>query len=99
MKKLEACDMYGVWNTFRKEFQFGIKVEKLEYAEKALRSKIQNDVYKYRFQCTLMTPKLVHQHNLTQIKKQEHKIRELKTRLDSECQLLEKFKKGGINSV
>jgi hypothetical protein len=42
--------MYGIWNTYKKEFQFGIKEETRKKAMNKLFNKIGNDAYKYRFE-------------------------------------------------
>lgn len=42
--------MYGIWNTIKKEFQFGIKEETKHEAFKKLFNKIGYDSYKYRFE-------------------------------------------------
>ena len=42
--------MYGVWNTVKKEFQFGIREENQDKAIKKLFQKIGNDTYKWRFE-------------------------------------------------
>ena len=42
--------MYGVWNTIKKEFQFGIREENQNKAIKKLFQKIGNDAYKWRFE-------------------------------------------------
>ena len=41
---------YGVWNTKKKEFQFGICEPSKTKARKRLFEKIGKDAYKYRFQ-------------------------------------------------
>lgn len=41
---------YGVWNTKKKEFQFGICEPRKTKAKKKLFEKIGKDAYKYRFQ-------------------------------------------------
>lgn len=41
---------YGVWNTKKKEFQFGICEPNKTKARKRLFEKIGKDAYKYRFQ-------------------------------------------------
>lgn len=41
---------YGVWNTKKKEFQFGICEPSKTKARKKLFEKIGKDSYKYRFQ-------------------------------------------------
>lgn len=41
---------YGVWNTKKKEFQFGICEPSKTKARKKLFEKIGKDAYKYRFQ-------------------------------------------------
>lgn len=41
---------YGVWNTKKKEFQFGICETSKTKARKKLFEKIGKDAYKYRFQ-------------------------------------------------
>lgn len=41
---------YGVWNTKKKEFQFGICEPSKTKARKKLFKKIGKDAYKYRFQ-------------------------------------------------
>jgi hypothetical protein len=42
--------MYGIWNNWRKEFQFGIREPSEEMARKALYKKIGKDSYKWRFE-------------------------------------------------
>lgn len=42
--------MYGVWNTIKKEFQFGIKEETENKAFNKLKKKIGDDAYKWRFE-------------------------------------------------
>lgn len=42
--------MYGIWNTYKREFQFGIKEETRKKAMNKLFNKIGNDAYKYRFE-------------------------------------------------
>lgn len=53
--RVERCGMnrkkrYGVWNTKKKEFQFGICEPSKTKARKKLFEKIGKDAYKYRFQ-------------------------------------------------
>ena len=40
---------YGIWNTYKKEFQFGIDEPSKSKALKKLFSKIGNDARKWRF--------------------------------------------------
>lgn len=40
---------YGIWNTYKKEFQFGINEPTKRKAEDALFKKIGKDAYKWRF--------------------------------------------------
>lgn len=42
--------MYGIWNTIKKEFQFGIKEPTKQKAQKKLFNKIGYDSYKWRFE-------------------------------------------------
>lgn len=42
--------MYGIWNTIKKEFQFGIKEPTKQRAQKKLFNKIGYDSYKWRFE-------------------------------------------------
>lgn len=42
--------MYGIYNTMKKEFQFGIKEPSKSKAWKALFNKIGNDARKWRFE-------------------------------------------------
>lgn len=42
--------MYGIYNTVRKEFQFGIKEKTPKAAYKKLFNKIGKDAYKWRFE-------------------------------------------------
>ena len=94
MKKLKPCPSYGVLNAVAKEFQFGIKTEKVEYAEKALRSKIGHDSKKYRFEIKSMSNEnLVNTHNRTQIEKQKQRIRFKQMELDALIKELEDFRK------
>lgn len=45
---------YGIWNTCKKEFQFGISEPSKSKALKALFDKIGNDAYKWRFRVKLI---------------------------------------------
>ena len=42
--------IYGVWNSIKKEFQFGIKESSPSKARKALFDRIGKDSYKWRFE-------------------------------------------------
>lgn len=42
--------MFGIWNDYKKEFQFGICEETPHKAINKLFKKIGNDAFKYRFQ-------------------------------------------------
>lgn len=42
--------MYGIYNTIKKEFQFGIKEKTPKEAYKKLFNKIGKDAYKWRFE-------------------------------------------------
>lgn len=42
--------MYGIYNTMKKEFQFGIKEDTKEKAQRKLFQKIGYDSYKWRFE-------------------------------------------------
>ncbi len=42
--------MYGIYNTMKKEFQFGIREETKEKAIERLFQKIGKDAYKWRFE-------------------------------------------------
>ncbi len=42
--------MYGIWNSMKKEFQFGISEETVKKAKKKLFKKIGYDSYKWRFE-------------------------------------------------
>jgi hypothetical protein len=93
MKKLKPCASYGVWNAVAKEFQFGIKTEKIEHAEKALKSKIGHDSKKYRFEIKCMNNEnLVNLHNFTQIEKQKQRIRSKEMEINALARELEDFR-------
>lgn len=42
--------MYGIWNSIKKEFQFGIREETRQKAFNKLFKKIGYDSYKWRFE-------------------------------------------------
>ena len=47
--------MYGIYNTIKKEFQFGIKEKTPKAAYKKLFNKIGKDAYKWRFEVREIT--------------------------------------------
>lgn len=47
---------YGVWNTVKKEFQFGINEPSKAKATKKLFRKIGKDAYKWRFEIRRLKP-------------------------------------------
>lgn len=51
-ERMYGCDgfLYGIWNTSRKEFQFGIAEETPMLAEARLYQKIGDDARKWRFE-------------------------------------------------
>ena len=49
-KYSEVNKMYGIYNTIKKEFQFGIKEPSKSKAQKKLFEKIGKDAYKWRFE-------------------------------------------------
>lgn len=46
---MEKTRYYGIWNTSKKEFQFGIIETSKRKAERALFKRIGRDAYKWRF--------------------------------------------------
>ena len=49
VRKMENVKYYGIYNTCKKEFQFGIKEPSKKKARNKLFSKIGNDARKWRF--------------------------------------------------
>lgn len=47
--------MYGIYNTMKKEFQFGISEPTKKLAQKKLFEKIGKDAYKWRFEVRKIT--------------------------------------------
>ncbi len=53
---------YGVWNSIKEEFQFGIRESSPSKAQKALFDRIGRDSYKWRFE-------------IREIKDDDHRVR------------------------
>ncbi len=49
--------MYGIWNSMKKEFQFGIKEPTKQKAQRKLFQRIGYDSYKWRFEIRKITKK------------------------------------------
>ena len=51
---MAMAEKWGIWNSVKKEFQFGISEDAPEKASKRLFQKIGKDAYKWRFEVKRM---------------------------------------------